>query len=220
MYTLDNFYTSKEWERFRAQLMMQRQTVDGSIICAHCGKPIVKAYDCIAHHKVELTEENVNDYTISFNPELIELIHFKCHNIEHKRFEGFRQEVFLVYGSPCSGKSTFVANNAKPDDLIVDLDRIWEAICLSSRDDKPNRLKANVFGVRDVLIDQIRIRKGKWRTAYVIGGYPLRTDRDRLCNLLKATPIFIDEPKEVCLMRAKTKQWRGFVEDWFTDYVP
>lgn len=223
IFTLANFYTSKVWENFRSNLMDERTNDKGQIICAHCGKPIVKAYDCIGHHKIELTDENVNDYTISLNPELVELIHFRCHNKAHKRFTGnmhFGQEVYLVYGSPCSGKSTWVKDNANEDDLILDLDNIWESICFCNRLHKPPRLKSNVFGIRDTLIDQIRIRKGKWRNAFVIGGYPLRTERERLCALLRAKPIFIEESKATCLKRAPSDEWREFICDWFENFVP
>ena len=58
-----------------------------------------------------------------------------------------------------------------------------------------------------------------WRNAYIIGGYPLRTDRDRLCSLLRAEPIFIDETKEICLSRAENDEWKNFVEDWFDSYT-
>ena len=218
--TLENFYKSDEWERLREIIMQERTDDNGEIICEYCGKPITKKYDCIAHHKIELTEENVNDYAISLNPDNIALIHFKCHNKEHRRFDGFVQEVYLVYGSPCSGKSTWVKDNANPDDLIVDVDQIWECISNTDRYNKPNRLKANVFGVRDCLIDQIRCRLGAWRNAYVIGGYPLRSDRDRLCELLRATPIFIDENINICLSRAKNDEWKDFVTEWFDTFIP
>lgn len=220
MFTLDNFYKSREWEKLRKIIIDERTNADGYVICEHCGKPIYKKYDCIAHHKIELTEENVNDYSVSLNPENIELIHFRCHNEEHRRFGGFSQRVFLVYGSPCSGKTTFVKANAQPDDLILDMDSIWECISVSDRYHKPNRLKQNVFGIRDCIIDQIRTRLGMWRDCYVIGGYPLRTDRDRLCDMLRAEPIFIEESKEVCLARCENEKWKRFVEDWFDDYVP
>lgn len=213
------FYKSKQWEQLRAQLMLERINEDGELICEHCGKPIMKRYDCIAHHKQELTEENVNDASISLNPENIALIHFRCHNEIHERYGGFKQEVYLVYGAPCSGKTTFVEEIARPDDLILDLDRIWEAISISDRNHKQERLKANVFGIRDAIIDQIRIRKGNWRTAYVIGGYPLRTDRDRLCDLLRAKEIFVDVDMETCLKRAPNEQWRDYIADWFVDYT-
>lgn len=219
MFTLETFYKSDEWEKLLEVIKLERTNNEGQIICEHCGLPIVKKYDCIGHHKIELTETNVNDYNISLNPNNIMLIHFKCHNIRHKRFNGFKQEVYLVYGSPCSGKTTWVNNVANDDDLILDIDKLWEAICLSNKYNKPNRLKANVFGLRDCLLDQIKTRTGMWCNAYIIGTYPLRTDRDRLCDLLKAKPIFIDETKDECLNRAKNEKWKDYIEEWFDTYI-
>lgn len=219
IFTLENFYTSKTWRKFVNSLRLERLDDNGQLICEHCGKPIIKAYDCIGHHKIELTNENVNDYTISLNPEYVELIHHKCHNIIHQRFEGFKRRVYLVYGSPCSGKSTYVNTVANMDDLILDIDKIWECLSIADKYHKPNRIKSNVFGVRDCIIDQIRTRTGNWRNAYIIGGYPLKSDRDRLCDLLNALPIFIDEPKEICLSRAVNEDWKEYIEDWFEEFV-
>lgn len=219
MFTLSTFYKSKQWEGLVNRLKLERLNDEGQLICEHCGKPITRKYDCIGHHKIELTEDNVNDYQISLNPDNIMLIHFKCHNMIHQRFEGFVQRVYLVYGSPCAGKSTWVQSVANDDDLIVDIDKLWEAVCLSDRHNKPNRLKSNVFGLRDCLIDQIRTRAGMWRNAYVIGGYPLRTDRDRLCDLLRARPIYIEASKDECLSRAVNDKWKNFVEEWFENFV-
>ena len=227
---LKSFYKSKQWETFRKVLMQERVDEDGNIICARCGEPILRRYDCIAHHKIELTEDNVNDANISLNPDNVELIHFKCHNKEHQRFNGFCQKVYLVYGSPCSGKSSFVNEIANGDDLILDIDRIWDAVCNDGRYGKekgkskrPNRVKANVFGIRDCILQQIKIRTGHWRNAYIIGGYPLRTDRDRLCNSLNAEEIFVDATIDECLGRAKKERpdaWEGYIREWFDSYVP
>lgn len=219
LFTTDTFYKSREWESFRALLMQERTDADGNIICARCGKPITRKYDCIAHHVVELTDDNVNDYSVSFNPDNVELIHFRCHNVAHERFEGFEQTVYLVYGPPCAGKTTWVRSVANADDLIIDVDAIWEAVCLSDRLHKPKRLRANVFGIRDALIDQVRTRTGMWRAAYVIGGYPLQTDRERLCALVRARPIYIDATEAECLQRAPDEAWRGYVRDWFDSYT-
>lgn len=219
MFTLETFYKSKQWEKLREQIMQERTRDDGTILCERCGKPILRKYDCIAHHKTELTEENVNDFTISLNPDNIALIHFRCHNEEHGRFGGFSQTVFIVYGAPCAGKTTFVHDIARPDDLILDLDKIWEAICISDRRNKPDRLKANVFGIRDAIIDQIRTRTGNWRTAYIIGTYPLKTERDRLCDLLRANPLFVDTDQQTCLDRAPDEKWRQYIKNWFEDFT-
>ena len=223
MFTLDNFYKSRQWESLIGQLKIARQDADGNIICEHCGKPIVRKYDCIAHHKVELTADNVNDYAVSLNPNNIALIHFACHNRIHERFEGFKQRVYLVYGSPCAGKSSWVNEVANGDDLILDVDRLWDAISNDGRKKKSRRLRSNVFGLRDCIIDQIRTRSGMWRNAYVIGGYPLRTDRDRLCELLDATPVFIDTAREECLERAqgeRADEWKDYIREWFELFIP
>lgn len=219
MLTLDTFYKSKEWESLVGQLKLDRLDDNGQIICECCGKPITRKYDCIGHHKIELDEKNVNDYSISLNPDTIMLVHFRCHNRIHSRFDGFRQQVYLVYGPPCAGKTTWVQDVCNKDDLIIDIDRIWESICTSDRYHKPKRLTANVFGIRDTLLDQVKIRKGMWRNAYIIGTYPLRTDRDRICDLLRAREVFIFEEKAVCMGRAEDDNWRKYIEDWFDDYV-
>lgn len=218
MSKVDQFYHGKKFRSLVDYLKADRLNHDGFITCAHCGKRILAKYDCIAHHTVELTEENVDDATISLNPDLIELICFQCHNIEHARFgfESLRQ-VYLVYGSPCSGKTTWVRKNANPEDLILDIDSIWQMITVNERYVKPNRLRANVFGLWDELIRQVQYRVGKWRCAYIIGGYPLKMDRERLCNQLGAEEVFIDVSKDECITRAKQRggEWSDYVEKWF-----
>lgn len=220
MYTsVSEFYKSREWEKLLEILKLERVDDTGQVICSHCHKPITRKYDCIGHHRIELTEQNVNDPDISLNPDNIALVHFRCHNLIHRRFEGFYQQVYLVYGPPCAGKTTWVDSVANDDDLIIDIDRIWECLCNSDRYHKPNRIKANVFGVRDALVDMVKIRKGMWRNAYIIGTYPLRTDRDRICSLLRAREVFIFEKKDICLSRASSDSWKEFIEEWFDDYV-
>lgn len=193
-YTLKSFYKSKEWANLLAQLKDERTKADGFLCCEHCGKPIIKAYDCIGHHKKELTESNVNDYQVSLNPDNIMLIHFRCHNQIHERW-GFvkPKQVYLVYGAPCSGKTTWVREVAGSEDIVLDIDNIWQMISVNDRYVKPNRLKTNVFGVRDCIMDMIRTRTGSWKNAYVIGGYPLGMERQRVIDSLGATPIFINE---------------------------
>ena len=209
------FYKSRQWENLIKLLRIERASDDGFVICEHCGKPILKAY--------------VDDATVALNPENIKLVHFRCHNEIHRRF-GYGnqariiQQVYLVYGSPCAGKTTWVDSVAEPEDIIMDIDRLWSAVRSGScgQYEKPSELKSNVFAMRDSLLDMIRVRRGKWHNAYVIGGYPLRGERERLADSLNARIIFIDTPKEICLERAKQKNsdWTDFVENWFDRYSP
>lgn len=227
MYTLNTFYKSSEWKSLLQLLKLERVNEEGKLICEHCGKEMIKAYDIIGHHKIELNSNNVNDVNISLNPENIALIHFKCHNEIHERFGFEKQKVYIVYGSPLSGKTTWVKNNSSADDLVVDIDNIYNMLNLnSSKYIKSNRIKTNVFLVRDFLIEQIKTRTGKWRNAYIIGGYPLQMERMRLCETLGAECIYIEATKEECINRLYTdpnrelviKEWEKYIDDWWSKY--
>lgn len=220
---LNDFYRRKPWLDLMKVLKLERVNSNGELICEHCGQPIVKAYDCIGHHTIELTEQNVNDTNISLNPELIMLVHHRCHNEIHKRF-GFEdsKQVYLVWGPPCSGKSTFVMNNAGSEDIVCDIDKVWQMVSINAEYVKPARLSGNVFAIRDYILDMIRMRKGKWKNAYVMGGYPLTGERERLIKRLGAREIFIDTPKNICLERASEKpdEWKEFILEWWRKYIP
>ena len=112
------FYRSDAWENFVRALRIER-AANGVVYCEECGQPILRPYDCIAHHVTELTEENVDDVTVSLNPENIKLLHFRCHNAVHHRF-GYKpcKTVNLIYGAPCAGKTTYVNETAERGDLI------------------------------------------------------------------------------------------------------
>lgn len=217
-----SFYHTQNWLKLLQRLKTERLSEDGILYCEYCHKPILKQYDCIGHHKKELNSSNVNDYNISLNPDNVMLVHHACHNKIHERFGNSRQKkVYLVYGAPCSGKSTWVKNSAGTEDIIFDIDNIWQMITNNERYVKPNNLRTNVFMIRDCIFDMIRMRTGRWKNAYVVGGYPLASDRERLIQSLDAEVIFIDEKKEVCLERAKAEKrigWDKYIEEWFADY--
>lgn len=222
MWSLSDFYRTKEWYTFMQIIKAERLNENGELICEHCGMPIIKAYDCIGHHITELTDANVNDVEISLNPDNIMLVHHRCHNKIHNKLGYADRKIYLVYGSPLSGKNTFVKENMDIGDLVVDVDNLWQCISNCERYIKPNRLRGNVFQLRDFLIDMIRMRNGKWLNAWLIGGYPLISERERLCKSLKAREIFIDTPKDECLRRLyenpdgrDVTEWEKYIEEWW-----
>ena len=225
-HNLFEFYRSKEWEDFRKVILAERMREDGFVYDEYSGKPLTKAYDIILHHKIELTEENVCDVNISLNPDNIMVVSFASHNALHKRSHngGFRmRQVFLVYGSPLSGKTTWVHENMDEGDLIVDIDSIWECVSAQDRYIKPKRLNGVVFKIRDTLIDCIKYRVGNWVNAWLIGGYPLESERDLLCKQLGAREVFIDTPRDVCMERLKESErdeeaWTRYINTWFDRY--
>ena len=227
---LSQFYTSDEWRGFRASLLSERVNPnDGILYDEHNGKPLLNSYDIVAHHKIPLTMQNVNDYSISLNPENIMLVSHRSHNEIHARY-GFAtlKKVYYVYGAPCSGKSTFVRESKGNSDLVLDIDLIWQAVTGGALYEKPDALKAAVFALRDTLLDIVKTRMGKWERAWVIEGGANKADRERRINALGAEDIFIQCDKETCLQRLASdntrelvrEQWRGYIDDWFNRYQP
>lgn len=226
--TLSEFYTSDLWRKFRKNLILERiNKSDGLIYDEFSGKPILNTYDIVLHHIQPLTMQNVNDFTISLNPDNIMIVTHKSHNEIHKRF-GYctQRKVYYVYGAPCSGKNTFVNESKGNSDIIVDIDNIWECITGGERYYKPQALKTNAFIMRDCLLDMVKTRAGKWERAWIIEGGARKAERERRIKSLGAEPIFIDTDKETCLNRLANDEkrikyvdeWQGYIEQYFNEY--
>ena len=72
-----SFYKSKAWKDCRNSYIAQHS------LCERClakGR-IEAAY--LVHHKIHLTEENVNDPTIALSFNNLESLCFDCHNKHH-----------------------------------------------------------------------------------------------------------------------------------------
>ena len=223
--TLSAFYTSKEWADFRQVIIAERADADGFVYDEITGKRIVKAYDIILHHKIPLTLDNVNDTSISLNPDNIQIVSFKTHNEIHERFGTWTRHIYLVYGCPLSGKSTFVKDRAGIHDLIVDIDSIYACISNNPLYIKSNRLYDNVRAVQDALLDSIKYKRGKWINAFIISGMPFAGERERFCIEYGAEPIFIECDKDTALSRLGAVQdgrdineWSGYIDKWFMKY--
>lgn len=235
MVTRKQFYKSKAWEDFRKIVIAERTADDGFVYCAHCGKPIVNKYDLIVHHKKELDEVNVNDVEVALNPDNVECIHFDCHNKVHKRF-GYgtpprfkgviSKKVYIVYGSSCSGKSTYVEEHAEEKDLVMDLDKIKASICITNDIHKVNpAINRVAFDIRETIYKDIQMRRGNWRNAWVIGVLADEQERERLKQRLGADEIIqIKEEKNICIERLQerfeenTKEYSAYmasIEDFF-----
>ena len=219
---LRSFYTSEEWGTLRLLLIAERRNK-----CQKCGKIIPRSIDIIGHHIIELTPENVQDRTISLNPDNILLVCSDCHNKIHNRF-GYvpSKGVYIVFGPPLSGKKTYVESQFNRGDIVVDMDRLYSAVSMLPYYDKPDNLLANVRGIHNLLVDNIKTRYGKWNSAWIIGGYADRYKREKLADDLGAELIFCNVSKEECLRRLdmdedrkfRKDEWKRYIERWFEEY--
>ncbi len=227
MDTVKQFYKSEQWKKFRELMLLQR-----GMKCEVCGKVIVNSKSIHLHHIKELTPSNIQDAMITLNPENVQVVCHNCHNKIHDRYckgatRKREKSVFIVYGSPLSGKKTFVKNNMNDNDIVVDMDKLFEAISFKELYDKPDKLKYNVFRLRDTLLDNIKTRYGNFNNAWIIGGYADKYKRETLAKELNAELIFIEATKEQCYERLNfcgdyrnkhKEKYRQYIDKWFTDF--
>lgn len=221
-----SFYRSAEWSKFRKAFLMTRMARDGELICEHCGKVIIHPYDAILHHSIELDDRNVHDAEISLNGEHIMLVCHACHNKIHDRWQGGSgsgsgsRHVYVVWGSPCAGKRAYVERSASKYDLIVDIDRLYECVTVGAY---RGSVKGNVMALYRSLIDMVKTRNGRWKSAWIIRTLPLEIDRDSLMREIGgAESIHIDTDHDSCLIEAQRRgrEWVDWVEQYWSKYQP
>ena len=126
--------------------------------------------------------------------------------------------VYLIYGSPCSGKSTYISEHMGENDIICDVDLLYSAISNHDPHDADLFVHETALRLKDALLDIIRDRDGGWDNAYVVSiantAEKIRKDADRI-NADEI--IFIDTPYKVCMERAKERphMFKYLIQEWF-----
>ena len=212
--SLESFYSQTAWRKLRSYIIQERIARDGALICDYCHRQIVAPYDAICHHVIPLTESNVNDPEISLNPENIQVLHMRCHNLVHGKTGNGRRAVYLIWGAPKSGKSSYINTIRTRNDIVVDIEELYHAL---GSEIGTRKVAPVVFRLRDELYDMIKTRYGRWDNAYIVGTYPIEMERRRLLETMRAEEIFIDTPMDVCLERCRSEEEIGYVREWFRE---
>lgn len=126
--------------------------------------------------------------------------------------------VYLIYGSPCSGKTTYVKEHKKNGDIVCDVDRLYSAISFNEEHQSELYAQEVASMLYKELIEIIRDRRGNWKNAYVVSLANTEEQVQKAKDQINADEcIFIDTPYEVCMERAKERplyfQW--IIQEWF-----
>lgn len=124
--------------------------------------------------------------------------------------------IYVVVGAPCSGKSTHVTASKKRNDIVVDYDKLAEAI---GNDDKHNAkgvVRSLAFMLREKLIDEVLLQAGV--DAWIIHTSPneklIQRYIDSGCEF-----ILMPTTQDECLSRADTDNrpdgTKGVIRNWF-----
>lgn len=208
--------------------------------CEYCGGLVEKSFNpqknnnaeaMVFHHVIPLNSLNVNDAVIAINPANIQILHWRCHNKVHGRFEGSTrrsdQKVYLITGAPCSGKTTLAREIMSAGDVIIDIDDIWQQVTGLPRYSKPNAAKPIVFATLKAQEEQIRMRAGNWYNAFIIKSLPLRMDRERTAQALNADEVIVmNATREDCLGRLhenpngrNVNEYEGYINQYYQRFV-
>ena len=238
------FYKSRAWQACRNAYITQRRLIDGAM-CEVCCEKIGEEL----HHKIFLRPTNIKNPEITLNHENLILLCKDCHFKEHKEaiLKGFNKskrkkvlkngiyfdengmpkslKVYIVYGAPGAGKTTYVQEHRAVGDLIVDLDLIKQAISMAGKTAATDNLLDVALGIRDYMYSRIESRQIDTKNVWVIAALPKSREREQLAKRLRAELIFIDTSYDNCIKRAmndherenKTLQ-KEIIDKWFDTF--
>ncbi len=238
-------YAGKAWKACRDAYFAHRHG-----ICERCGAPGVEV-----HHKKAITPLNADDPEIVYGWANLELLCRDCHISEHEKKKNLRsarpaQEadlrymfdeqgnptprgaVRVVWGSPASGKSTYVAQHMQHMDIVIDLDNILRCFTgLTNKADDPSSIKDYLpftLSVRDACYRLIQQDSKGIRTAWIVAGLPRKQDRMLLqARFPNARFIHIETSCEESLARAAAdinrpnkEHMRKIIIEYFRNFEP
>ena len=217
------FYASKAWKACRASYILQQHG-----ICERCGRVGEEV-----HHIKPITPQNITDPNITLNHDNLMLLckdcHFQIHEKRKKAGKPVRESelrymfdengnivpkgrVIVVWGSPASGKSTYVVKHMKHMDIRVDMDEISKCFTLTSTND------ADIEAVRDYLSFTMAVREavykliennaGGFGTAWIITSEPIKSKREELIKRFNAEEIHIQTTVDEALARMEADSKR------------
>lgn len=235
------FYKSKEWKECREYIFERDKG-----LCQECLKKGKAVPGEEVHHIKWLKPSNINDPYVTLNPYNLELVcrdcHFDIHKSVHhnlnKRMPSItngtyfddkgnlhKVKVYLIYGAPGSGKTSYVKAHKEYGDLVVDLDLIKQALSMDSEKEQPSNLLGISKEIRDILYEKIRKKEVTARNIWVIASLPKKKERMALRSELDAELIFIDEDLESCIAHVMNDPQRkdkagqvDIINEWFGWY--
>jgi len=132
--------------------------------------------------------------------------------------------ITLVAGPPCGGKSRYLSEHAGPQDLIVDYDRLAQALQLDAgTHEHIDAHKPMICEARDAILDRLLMGGHLVHRAWVIHGGAKRIDRDHYRRRHNADVVMVLSPEDVCLARAlgqRPPSWTKYIRRWFSEYEP
>lgn len=132
-------------------------------------------------------------------------------------------DVVLVAGAPCAGKTSYTLANAAPGDLVVDFDRLGDALTSTGWQQQTEEARQElipfVASARDAVLD--RLDRGRTGRTWIVASAPTVAERDGFRSRFGAEVVVVDTPRDVCVDRAlaeRPEAWALAAMAWHDRY--
>lgn len=135
----------------------------------------------------------------------------------------------IVCGPPGSGKTTFVKERAKPEDLIVDADSIFTAISINAiHSPRPECLLPIVLEVKAAIIHRAFMMGVDRPAMWLITSGASKQERQQYQKMFNAKVVILARSVQVCVDRIAhdsgrahlAEATRNIIEAWWNKYEP
>lgn len=179
------------------------------------------------HHIIKVEDGNNSTH---YDPDNLICVCYRC----HKKVEGMnKQELIeylekldkarklnaklnIIYGPPCSGKTTYVNENKSNEDIVIDLDYLKQALTYKNIHDELSKDHIDyLFNIRKYILENPKknsttwlittTKEYKWKDHYV------KVNEINLIKSKKEIYKMIDEDET----RMDKKAWKKLVDNWF-----
>ncbi len=127
----------------------------------------------------------------------------------------------VVTGPPCSGKSTYAWEHAQPGDVVIDFDRIAQALGSGSPHDHPDAVRWVAIAARRAAVNRAIVEHQRGATVWIVHTRIPQQDMDRY-KAAGAELVVLEVDRAELHRRAdaeRTGLWHKLIDEW-TPVVP